>query len=119
MVWIALACFAFTQLAVAAYVCSDTAASAQAQATGMHEGDCHRLAGRLQQRADAQLCKAYCERDAQAKPSALADVPDPAGGAALALFPPTPLPLALERSEASFPSHGDPPLYLRNCVLRN
>lgn len=117
--WIALVSFWFAQVAIAAYVCPDANDSATLQQTPSGQGDCHRSGGHLKDTGNAQLCKAYCERGAQVKPSAWIDPPD-----LVALAVPAPLgyfepALASERPERCLSSSGDPPLYLRNCVLRN
>src|SRR5262245_58485624 len=75
-VWVALVSFCFAQLAVAAYVCPNTADESQMARAPIVDGDCHRTGGHLPDADNAQLCKAYCEQSAQAKPSALADPPD-------------------------------------------
>ena len=116
--WIALLSFAFAQLAVAAYVCPDTSDKAQFSAAA--EGDCHGSGGQSHDTDNAQLCKAHCEGSAQVKPSALIDPPALADVA-------IPAPVAhlaaaghsCERSDFCLPPSGGPPLYLRNCVLRN
>ena len=119
IVWIALVSFSFSQLAVAAYVCPNANDATQVAQTAIEEGDCHRSGGYLHDPDNAQLCKAYCERSPQVKPSALIDLPDLADIAVpmlLTRFEPR---RAFERADFCLPPSGGPPLYLRNCVLRN
>ena len=116
---IALISFSFAQLAVAAYVCpaSDDAAQLERMARG--DGDCHRSDGYPHDTDNAQLCKAYCERGAQVKPSAAFDPPDLTD---FTRSTPVARPVsmdAVEHSDSYRAPHGGPPLYLRNCVLRN
>ena len=115
--WIALLSFSFAQLAVAAYVCPD--ASDKAQLMAAADGDCHGSGGQPHDTDNAQLCKAHCERGAQVKPSAFIDPP---ALAHVAVTIPIVVPAAdhsFERFDFCLPPSGGPPLYLRNCVLRN
>ncbi len=118
-VWIALACFSFTQLAVAAYMCPGAGDSGRFQQMQAGEGDCHRAGGYPQDTDNAQLCKAYCERGAQAKPSVLGDLPDLASTAFTPVFTHTFHAPACDRTEFHRGPYSGPPLYLLNCVLRN
>ena len=119
IVWIALVSFSFAQLAVAAYVCPGANDAAQIAQMASGDGDCHGSDGHFQDPDNAQLCKAYCERSAQAKPSALIDPPDLADFAVAALPARVEPRHAFERPDFCLPPSGGPPLYLRNCVLRN
>jgi hypothetical protein len=83
------------------------------------DGDCHRSDGYLPDTDNAQLCKAYCERGAQVKPSTVFDPPDLTDVPRFTLVA-RPAPTdAVEHSDFYRAPHGGPPLYLRNCVLRN
>lgn len=119
MVCLLLLSFVFTQLAVAAYVCPGSVDTTHAERRHLGEGDCHRPSGSPQDRDDPQLCKAYCERGAQAKPNGFADLTD------LAAFPCAPAPIyreSVQSSDRYDVQRGHcvgPPLYLLNCVLRN
>lgn len=117
--WLALITFAFAQLAVAAYVCPNTVDAAEIERVPPIDGECHRT-GPHSDADNAQLCKAYCERGAQVKPSSVIDPPDLAHIALPALIARPALNHAPNHSHHPWrASHGDPPLYLRNCVLRN
>ena len=116
---IALVSFSFAQLAVAAYVCPATDDGSQVERMSSGGGDCHRSDGYLPDTDNAQLCKAYCERDAQVKPSLTLDPPDLSDLVLFALVArPAPTDV-FEYSESCRAPPGGPPLYLRNCVLRN
>jgi hypothetical protein len=117
--WVALVTFTFAQLAVAAYVCPSTADATRIEQAQAEDGDCHRTGGHLQDPDNAQLCKAYCERGAQVKPSTPIDPPDLADVSLPVPVARSALGDALERSSSCPVPHGGPPLYLRNCVLRN
>ena len=118
--WIALVSFSFAQLAVAAYVCAGAKDSTRAEQVAQGDGDCHRSGGHFPDSDNAQLCKAHCERGAQVKPSALADPPALADAPLPLQFPlAAPAAVSLQYSDFCRVPHGDPPLYLRNCVLRN
>jgi len=119
-VWIALVSFSFAQLAVAAYVCPNAEDTTRVERSGQGDGDCHGSGGRSHDSDNAQLCKAHCERGAQVKPSALVDPPALAPLALPVVFPSAaPAAVSLQYADSCRAPHGDPPLYLRNCVLRN
>ena len=119
-VWIALVSFSFAQLAVAAYVCPNAEDTTRVERSGQGDGDCHSSGGRSHDSDNAQLCKAHCERGAQVKPSALVDPPALAPLALPVVFPSAaPAAVSLHYADSCRAPHGDPPLYLRNCVLRN
>ena len=119
IVWLALVSFSFTQLAVAAYVCPGADETTRIEQVAQHEGDCHRSGGPFHDNDNPQLCKAHCERGAQVKPSALADPPALADVALPVFFFPAAPAISLQYFDSYRAPDGDPPLYLRNCVLRN